>query len=126
MTEEALNKIARLLEQIAENYPQIESTRVFACDTDTVTAGTSLTVTFLINWRHFRLKVTQLYADARTGCSYLWKFAGNIYEFNDVEFDFGMKASEDSYHEITLIISNTSAVNVEVGYYVKGFAVYKE
>ena len=123
---DALNKIASLLEQIAENYPEIESRRVFACDTDTVVAGTSLTVTFLLNWRHYRIKVTALYADARTDCTYLWKFAGNTYEFNDVTFDFGMKASEDSYHEITLIISNTGAAAQEVGYYVRGFATYKE
>lgn len=124
--EEALSKMASALERIAENYPEIESTRVFTSDTDTVTAGTSLTVIFVLNWRHFRIKVSGLYADARTDCTYQWKFAGNTYDFNDIALDFGMKASEDSYHEITLIISNTGAVDQEIGYYVKGWAVYKE
>ena len=123
--EAALNKIVSLLERIAENYPEIESTRVFACDTDTVAAGTSLTVIFSLNWRHYRIKITELYADARTDCTYQWKFAGNTYDFNDISFDFGEKASEDSYHEITLIISNTGTVSQEVGYFVKGWAVFK-
>ncbi|MBA7467764.1 hypothetical protein ES707_02985 [subsurface metagenome] len=124
--EKALNEIASALKRIAENYPEIESTRVFACDTDVIAASTSLTVTFLLNWRHFRIKVSELYADARTDFTYQWKFAGNTYDFNEITFDFGMKAVEDSYHEITLVIANTGTVDQEVGYYVRGWAVYKE
>ncbi|MBA7518284.1 hypothetical protein ES705_10353 [subsurface metagenome] len=124
-SEEALNKIADSLERIAENYPERESIRFFAADTDTVTAGTSLTVTFLINWRRFRVKVSELYADARADCDYEWWFAGSYYAFNEATFDFGKKAIEDAYHEIKLVITNTGEVDQEIGYYVKGWAVAK-
>ena len=127
MTEELelLKRIADSLERVAENYPERESIRFFTPDTDTVTAGTSLTVTFLLNWRSFRVKVTELYADARADCTYEWFFAGSYYNFNEASFDFGKKAVEDAYHEIKLVISNTGAVDQEVGYYVKGWAVAK-
>jgi len=124
--EEALNKIASFLERIAENYPELNSTRIFTADTDIVVAGTSLTIIFSLNWRHFKIKLSSLYADVRTDCDYQWKFAGNTYNFNDISFDFGMKASEDSYHEITLIITNTGTTDQEIGYYITGWAVYKE
>ena len=91
-----------------------------------VVAGTRLTVIFSLNWRHFSIKVTELYADARANCTYEWWFAGSHYRFNEASFDFGKKAVEDAYHEIRLVISNTGAANQSLGYYVKGFAVAKE
>lgn len=123
---ELLEKIATSLERIAENYPEVTSTRFFTSGTDTVPAGSTLTVTFSINWRNWRLKMTELYCDARTDCTYDWYFAGQEFDFNEITFDYGMKAVEDTYHEITLVVTNAGATDREVGYYVKGFATWKE
>lgn len=125
MTEELLKRIADSLETIAENYPERESIRFFAADTDTIEGGTSLTVTFLLNWRRFRIKVSELYADARVDCDYEWWFAGSYYNFNEITYDFAKKAVEDAYHEIKLVITNNNEVAQEIGYYVKGWAVAK-
>lgn len=123
---QVLNAIKALLERIAENFPERTSTRFFTAGTDTVTAGTSLTVTFSISWRNWKLKLTELYCDSRTDCTYTWYFAGQEFDLNEVTFDWGMKAVEDTYHEIVLVVANAGASDQEVGYYVKGFATYKE
>jgi len=121
-----LNYQTRLLERIAENYPEINSVRIYSGDTDVVAGGTSLTVTFELDWEHWRIKITELYADERTDCDYTWKFRGSTYNLNEVTFDFGAKAVEDTYHKIELTVDNTGTDDKEVGYYTKGWAVKKE
>ena len=113
------------LERIAENFPPLECLIFFYGDTDTVAAGSSLTVIFRLNWRHWALKIKQLYADPRTDCDYEWWFAGEYYTYNDVDLPFPRKAIEDSYHEIKLKITNTGASAQEVSYNLNGWAIRK-
>ena len=114
------------LERIAENYPPVISRRIFSADTDVVAAGTALTIIRTIDWRHWAVKISALYADARENCDYEWRFAGSVYKFNDIEFDFGARADEEAYKEIVLTITNPTTTNWAIGHYVRGWAVSKK
>jgi len=113
-------KAMQLLERIAENYPARDDVRFYTPSTDTVTAGTSLTVTFTLR-RDFEIHVTKLYCDARASCTYTWIFAGISYSINEVDFDWGKRTRVDE-DEITLVVANAGGTDVDVGYYIRGWA----
>lgn len=116
MTEELLREIDRKLTVQLENQPSVKSDRFFVGDTDTVSAGTSLTVTFELE----KLWVTRLvegYADARDGLLYSWIIDGQTIPLNEIKFYQGKPVHDD----IKLIIENPTADDQEVGYYIYGW-----
>ena len=121
MTPELEEKLNILVDAMLENQPRRESDRFFTGDVDTILSGTALTVTFSLN-ALFVVKVVEVYADARTGCTYAWVINGAAYTLNELQFYKGKPVSGDS---IKLIISNTSLISVDVGYYIKGWGDMK-
>jgi len=120
ITETQADKIIVLLERIALNYPAREDVRFFSGDTDVVLAATTLTVTWILR-TDFEIVITEMYADVRTDCDYWWSYGGVIYNINEVTLPYGKRvgAGED---RVVLKISNTGAVDQEIGYYIKGWA----
>lgn len=119
MTEELLREIDRKLTVQLENQPSVKSDRFFVGDTDTVSAGTSLTVTFELE----KLWVTRLvegYADARDGLLYSWIIDGQTIPLNEIKFYQGKPVHSD----IKLLIENPTADDQEVGYYIYGWGDY--
>ncbi|MBU2613911.1 hypothetical protein KJ925_05670 [Patescibacteria group bacterium] len=121
MDRKQADRIIALLERIADTYPAREDIQFFTPDTDTVPAGTALTVTFTLR-RDFEIVITELYCDTRANCSYYWIFGGVKYELNEVAFSHGKRLREGGDWNIILRISNTGTTDVEVGYYLKGWA----
>ena len=114
-------KIALLIDALLENAPRRTSDRYFVGDTDDITTGTSLTVTFTLS----KLWVTRLvkaYADSRTGCTYTWNIDGKSYSLNELEFYKGKPLTGE---KIVLVIANTSGSTQTMGYYVMGWGDLK-
>lgn len=109
-------KIGLLVDALLENMPRRTSDRYCVGDTDTILAGTQLTVTFTLG-KQWVVRLVKAYADARTGCTYTWVIDGNAYSLNEVEFYLGKPINQD----IKLIIANASAVSVDIGYSIQGW-----
>lgn len=121
MTEELLRNIRKQLAVQLENQPAINSDRFFVGDSDTVTAGTSLTVTFTLN-PLFVTRLVEGYCDEVPGLSYLWVINGVVTPLNLVKYHLGKVVHDD----IKLVISNPTGSDEEVGYYVQGWGDLKE
>ena len=109
------DKLQILIDALLENQPRKTSDRYFVGDTDTILAGTQLTVTFSLS-KDYVVRLVEAYADARTDCNYTWVIDGKAYTLNEVKFYLGKPITGES---ITLIIANTSAADVIIAYYIK-------
>ena len=114
------DKAQMLIDVLLENLPRVTSDRFFVGDTDTILSGNQLTVTFTLSTMYV-VRLTEAYCDARTDCTYTWVIDGNAYNINEVKFFLGKPVHSD----ITLIIANTSLVDVDVGYYLMGWGDLK-
>lgn len=112
-----MERLELMVESLLENMPRKTSDRYFVGDTDTILAGTQLTVTFSLS-KDYVVRLVNAYADARTGCNYTWVIDGKTYGLNEVEFYLGKPITGES---ITLIIANTSGVDVDVAYFIQGW-----
>jgi hypothetical protein len=110
-------KIQTLVETMLENQPRKTSDRYFSGDTDDITTGTSLTVTWTLN-KLWVTRLTNAYADSRTGCTYTWLIDGKSYSLNKLEFYQGKPITGET---IVLVIANTSGSTQTVGYYIMGW-----
>ena len=120
MTEELLQEIRDQLKTQLENQPSVNSDRFYVGDSDTVEAGTSLTLTFVLN----PLYVTRLvegYCDEVPGLSYLWVIDGVGSPINQLKYYLGKAVHSD----IKVIISNPTGTDEEVGYYIYGWGDLK-
>ncbi len=125
MIPEQEKRMLEALERIADAYPAKEDLLYYPPGTDTVNAGTALTVTF--TWRKdFAIRVKQMYCDNRASCTFSWRFAGATYAINEIEYPFAKRAMEDDYETVVLTISNAGLSNVDIGYFITGFARKKE
>lgn len=115
------DKIEQLIDALRENQPRVTSDRYFVGDTDTILAGTQLTVTFTLD-KTYVVRLFRAYADARTGCAYQWWIDGKPFVLNEVEFYMGKPITGDN---ITLVIANTSGVDVIISYYIQGWGDMK-
>ncbi len=116
-----LEQIDKLVEALLENQPRRTSDRFFVGDTDTILLGTQLTVTFRLDPQYV-VRLVRAYADARTGCNYTWMIDGKATNLNEVDYYLGKPITGES---ITLIIANTSAVDVDIGYFLSGWGDLK-
>jgi len=121
MNNDLLDKIARLVDAMLENQPRLTSDRYNVGDTDTITAGNQLTVTFTLS-KDYVVRLVKAYADSRTGCTYTWVIDGKTYSLNEIEFYNGKPITGES---IKLIIANTSGVDVTIGYFLRGWGDLK-
>ena len=115
------DKLQILIDALLENQPRKTSDRYFVGDTDTILAGTQLTVTFSLS-KDYVVRLVEAYADARTDCNYTWVIDGQSYTLNEVKFYLGKPITGES---ITLIIANTSAADVIIAYYIVGWGDFK-
>ena len=120
MTEELLREIRDQLKTQLENEPSVKSDRFFVADGDTVAASTQLTVTFTLS-PLFITRLLEGYCDVREGLSYLWVIDGVVTPLNEVKYHLGKVVHND----IKLIISNPTATDEEVGYYLYGWGDQK-
>ena len=114
-------KIQILIEAMLENQPRKTSDRYFTGDTDDITTGTSLTVTFTLS-KQWVVRLLKAYADSRTGCTYTWIIDGKSYDLNELEFYKGKPITGET---IVLIIANTSGITQTVGYFIQGWGDLK-
>ena len=112
---EALQK-ELILAQL-ENAPRRDSDRFIIGDTDTVSAGTSLTVTFTVNTDLFMVHLHKFYCDAIGGWNYMWISHGQPFDLNEGEYPWGKTV----HANIILIINNPTASDGEVSYFIEGW-----
>lgn len=117
---ELIDKIGLLIDAMLENQPRLTSDRFNGANSDTLIANTQLTVTFTLS-KDFVVRLVKAYCDVRSGCTYQWIIDGQVYNINSVEFYLGKPLHQD----VKLIVANTSAVTVSIGYYIMGWADQK-
>ena len=125
MNEVLEKKLEKLIDAMRENEPQFGSDRFNVGDSDNITTGTSLTVTFTLN-PQWITHLVKAYSDKRTGCTYKWIINGKLYEYNEVEFHKGKVVSGETVQTITLIIANTSGSTATVDYFIMGWGDRRE
>ena len=123
MITEGEQKIIKLLERMATNYPSREDVRFFSGDADTAPLGSTLTVTWTLR-TDFEIVIDEMYADAKDDCTYDWRYSGNVYPFNEVNFSYGKRVTIDM-DTLVLVVTNAGAVNQAIGYYLRGWARLK-
>ena len=120
MTEELLREIRDQLKTQLENQPSVKSDRFYVGDVDTVGAGTSLTLTFVLNPAYVT-RVVEGYCDEVPGLSYLWVIDGVGTPINELKYYQGKPV----HNTIQLIISNPTAADEDIGYYLYGWGDLK-
>jgi hypothetical protein len=110
-------KLDKLIAVMLENQPSLKSDRFCAGDTDTITAGTELTITFVVDERWI-VRLTKFYADAVVGLDYQWIINGQVYPMSEGEFYLGKPIARGS--DIKLIIE-TTASDEDVAYRITGW-----
>ena len=120
MNEDQEKKLEKLIAVQLENQPSVESDRFFVGDSDTILAGTSLTVTFGIS-QLYVVRLVEGYCDVRTGFTYLWMIDGVSTPLNQFKYHLGKVV----HSQVQLIISNPTASDGEVGYYLMGWGDQK-
>jgi hypothetical protein len=113
-----MGKIDKLIHVLLENQPSVESDRFCTGDTDTITAGTQLTITFVVGERWI-VRLTKFYADAVVGLDYQWIINGQVYPMSEGEFYLGKPIARGS--DIKLIIENPTASDEGVAYRITGW-----
>jgi hypothetical protein len=111
-------KLDKLIAVMLENQPSLKSDRFCAGDTDTITAGTELTITFVVDERWI-VRLTKFYADAVVGLDYQWVINGQLYPMSEGEFYLGKPIARGS--DIKLIIANPTASDEDVAYRIVGW-----
>jgi hypothetical protein len=111
-------KLDKLIAVMLENQPSLKSDRFCAGDTDTITAGTELTITFVVDERWI-VRLTKFYADAVVGLDYQWIINGQVYPMSEGEFYLGKPIARGS--DIKLIIENPTASDEDVAYRITGW-----
>jgi hypothetical protein len=111
-------KLDKLIAVTLENQPSLKSDRFCAGDTDTITAGTQLTITFAVDERWI-VRLTKFYADAVVGLDYQWIINGQVYPMSEGEFYLGKPIARGS--DIKLIIANPTASDEDVAYRIVGW-----
>jgi hypothetical protein len=101
-----------------ENMPSLESDRFCSGNTDTITAGTRLTITFVAG-EQWIVRLTRFYADAVVGLDYQWVINGQIYPMSEGGFYLGKPIARGS--NIKLIIENPTASDEDVAYRIVGW-----
>jgi hypothetical protein len=111
-------KLDKLIAVTLENQPSLKSDRFCAGDTDTISAGTELTITFVIDERWI-VRLTKFYADAVVGLDYRWIINGQVYPMSEGEFYLGKPIARGS--DIKLIIANPTASDEDIAYRIIGW-----
>jgi hypothetical protein len=111
-------KLDKLIAVMLENQPSLKSDRFCAGDTDTISAGTQLTVTFVVDERWI-VRLTKFYADAVVGLDYQWIINGQVYPMSEGEFYLGKPIARGS--DIKLIIANPTASDEDIAYRIVGW-----
>jgi hypothetical protein len=111
-------KLDKLIAVMLENQPSLKSDRFCAGDTDTITAGTQLTITFVVDERWI-VRLTEFYADAVVGLDYQWIINGQVYPMSEGEFYLGKPIARGS--DIKLIIENSTASDEDIAYRITGW-----
>ena len=125
MNEALEKKLEKLIDAMRENEPQLGADKFNVGDTDDITTGTSLTVTWTLN-PQWITHLVKAYADNRTGCTYKWIINGKLREYNEVKFHKGKVVSGETVQTITLIIANSSGSTVTIDYLVMGWGDRRE
>jgi hypothetical protein len=99
-----------------ENMPSLKSDRFCAGDTDTITAGTRLTITFPIT-KLWVIRLVKFYADAVIGLDYQWIINGQVYPMSEGEF----YQAKVIHNDIKLTIENPTASDEDVAYRIVGW-----
>jgi len=120
VNEEQEKKLEKLIAVQLENQPSVESDRFFVGDSDTLLAGTSLTVTFGIS-KLYVVRLIEGYCDVRTGFTYQWIIDGVSLPLNQFKYHLGKVA----HSQVQLIITNPTAADEDVGYYIMGWGDQK-
>ena len=120
MNEEQEKKLEKLITVQLENQPSVESDRFFVGDSDTLLAGTSLTVTFGIS-KLYVVRLIEGYCDVRTDFTYKWIIDGVSLPLNQFKYHLGKVV----HSQVQLIISNTTSSDEDVGYYIMGWGDQK-
>ena len=110
-------KLEKFLDAQLRNMPWEGSDRFCEGDTDLVTAGTMLTITFPIE-HLWSVKLVKFYAEAIRGLEYEWIINNQSYSMSEGEFYLGKTMIAD----IVLIIANPTTVNEYVPYRIEGWA----
>ena len=125
MNEALEKKLGKLIDAMRENEPQLGADKFNVGDTDDITTGTSLTVTWTLN-PQWITHLVKAYADNRTGCTYKWIINGKLYEYNEVEFYKGKISSGEIAQTIVLIIANASGSTATIDYMIIGWGDRRE
>lgn len=120
MNEEQEKKLEKLIAVQLENQPSVESDRFFVGDSDTIEAGTSLTVAFGIS-KLYVVRLIEGYCDVRTGFTYQWIIDGKSTPLNQFKYHLGKVV----HSQVQLIISNPTGSDQDVGYYLMGWGDQK-
>jgi len=123
--EDLVPDIKKLIADIRNNEPQLGSDKFFSGDSDDITTGTSLTVTWTLN-PQWITHLVKTYADDRAGCTYSWFIDGKAYSLNEVEFYKGRIISGEQVTTVTLIIANASGSTQTIGYFLQGWGNRRE
>lgn len=113
-------ELKKLIAVQLENQPSIESDRFFVGDSDTVSAGTILTITFVLDPLYV-VRLVEGYCDVRDGLSYQWIINGLSVPLNEVKYYLGKVVHAD----IKLVITNPTGADEDVAYYILGWGDQK-
>jgi hypothetical protein len=111
-------KLEKFIAVSLENMPSLESDRFCSGNTDTITAGTRLTITFVAG-EQWVIRLTKFYADAVVGLDYQWIINGQVYPMSEGEFYLGKPIARGS--DIKLIIENPTASDEDIAYRIVGW-----
>jgi hypothetical protein len=111
-------KLEKFIAVSLENMPSLESDHFCSGNTDTITAGTRLTITFVAG-EQWIVRLTRFYADAVVGLDYQWIINGQVYPMSEGEFYLGKPVARGS--DIKLIIENPTASDEDVAYRIVGW-----
>jgi hypothetical protein len=111
-------KLEKFIAVSLENMPRVQADRCCTGNNDTITAGTRVTITFVVDERWI-LRLTKFYADAVVGLDYQWVINGQVYPMSEGEFYLGKPIARGS--DIKLIIENSTASDEDVAYRIVGW-----
>jgi len=117
------SRVEALLEAILDyldtNFPRSDDEPAYSSLTQTVPAGSIVTVTWRVRG-DWLVKVRHLYADAALDCTYRWTLTGLTVEGNEIQFPRAVEVTKTGL--ITLVITNNGTIDQDIDILIEGWA----